>query len=85
MALAAELGFDLFDRRSGRRIQTVEADRSAFLTKHFHADFADPTNFDLVVNTAALGAAGACSTVRAALDKLSAPASRWPVRPLTRR
>ncbi len=27
--------------------------------KHFHADFADPTTFDMVLNTAVLGIQGA--------------------------
>jgi cytidylate kinase len=65
----------LSERDARRRIQTVEADRSAFLAKHFHADFGDPTSFDLVVNTAMLGVVGACSTIRAALERLPAPAT----------
>jgi cytidylate kinase len=57
-----------------RRITSVEADRKAFIMKHFHSDFADPATFDLVVNTAVLGVEGACRAARAALEKLPARA-----------
>jgi cytidylate kinase len=60
----------LADRDARRRIVTVEAERKAVLMKHFHADFADPTTFDVVVNTAVLGTSGACGAVRAAVEKL---------------
>lgn len=63
----------LGERDARQRIVTVEADRKAFLMKHFHADFADPTTFDLVVNTAVLGTGGACDSIRAAFSKLRAP------------
>jgi len=60
----------LTDRDARRRIVTVEAERKAFLMKHFHADFADTTTFDIVVNTAVLGTSGACGAVRAAVERL---------------
>jgi cytidylate kinase len=62
----------LGEREARRRIVSVEADRKAFLMKHFHVDFADPTTFDLVVNTAALGVEGACRAVATAARALSA-------------
>jgi cytidylate kinase len=62
----------LSEREARHRIVTVEADRNAFLMKHFHADLADLTNFDMVVNTAVLGVEGACGTIRAALERLPA-------------
>jgi cytidylate kinase len=62
------------DRLARRRIVAVEAERKAFLMKHFHTDFADPTTFDIVVNTAVLGIAGACGAVRAAVERLPRPA-----------
>jgi cytidylate kinase len=62
----------LSEREARHRIAAVEADRKAFLMKHFHADLADPANFDLVVNTAVLGIEGACGTIRAALERLPA-------------
>jgi cytidylate kinase len=60
----------LSERDARRRITSVEADRKAFIMKHFHSDFADPATFDLVVNTAVLGVDGACRAARAALEKL---------------
>jgi cytidylate kinase len=65
----------LSERDARRRIVTVEADRKAFLMKHFHADFADPTTFDIVVNTIVLGISGACLAVRAAAERLPARAT----------
>jgi cytidylate kinase len=62
----------LSDRAARRRIQEVETSRRAFLAKQFHAEFAEPTDFDLVVNTAALGVEGACVVVRDALRLLPA-------------
>jgi len=62
----------LGERDARQRIVTVEADRKAFLMKHFHADFADPTTFDLVVNTAVLDIQGACGAIRAAVERLPA-------------
>jgi len=57
----------LGEREARRRVIDVEADRRAFLMKQFHAEFAEPTGFDLVVNTSALGLEGAAGAVRAAL------------------
>jgi cytidylate kinase len=57
----------LSEREARRRIVEVEADRRAFLMKQFHAEFADPTGFDVVVNTAALGLESAASLVREAV------------------
>jgi cytidylate kinase len=62
----------LSEREARHRIAVVEADRKAFLMKHFHADLADPANFDLAVNTAVLGVEGACGAIRAALERLPA-------------
>jgi cytidylate kinase len=60
----------LSEREARHRIATVEGDRRAFLLKHFHADLADPTHFDLVVNTAVLGVEGACGAIQAALARM---------------
>jgi cytidylate kinase len=57
------------EREARRQIQAVEADRKAFLMKHFHADFADPTHFDLVVNTSLMGIANTCAAIRAAAER----------------
>ncbi len=60
----------LSGRAARTRIEEVEASRRAFLAQHFQRAFADPTDFDLVVNTAALGVEGACAIVRDALRVL---------------
>jgi cytidylate kinase len=60
------------EREARRRIVTVEADRGAFLMKHFHSNFADPSTFDVVVNTAVLGVAGACAAIRTAVERMPA-------------
>ena len=59
----------LSERDARRRIEEVEDDRHAFILMHYHAEFADPTAYDLVVNTAALGLDGSIAAVRAALGK----------------
>jgi cytidylate kinase len=57
----------LTERDARRRIEEVESDRHAFIRTHYHAEFADPTAYDVVLNTAALGLDGATAVVRAAL------------------
>jgi cytidylate kinase len=57
----------LSERDARRRIVEVESNRHAFILMHYRVEFADPTAFDLVVNTAALGLDGATAAVRAAL------------------
>jgi cytidylate kinase len=65
----------LAEREARRRIQEVEADRRAFLIRHFHAELDDPTQFDLVVNTALLGIEDACAAIRAAAERVQARAT----------
>ena len=60
------------ERDARRQIQAVEADRKAFLMKHFHTDFDDPVHFDLVVNTSFLGIANSCAAIGAAVESLAA-------------
>lgn len=43
--------FGLTEKDAERRIIKTESDRQAFVRKYFYADIADPTNYDLVVNT----------------------------------
>jgi hypothetical protein len=62
------------ERQARRQIVTVEADRRAFLMQHFHADFGDPSGFDLVVNTSVLGVEGACRIVGSAALELASRA-----------
>jgi cytidylate kinase len=58
------------EEEARRQIRSVEADRRAFLLKHFHAELEAATDFDLIVNTSVLGVAGAAATVRAACEAL---------------
>ena len=62
----------LSERDARRQIQVVEADRKAFLMKHFHTDIDDPAHFDLVVNTKLLGIARSCAAIGAAVESLMA-------------
>jgi hypothetical protein len=61
----------LGERQARRRIVTVEAEWRAFLMQHFHTEFADPTTFDLVVNTAVIGVEGACRAIRNTVPALA--------------
>ncbi len=64
--LAAETG--LSRREAQERIRMEEAERRAFLQKHFHADLGDPEAFDVVVNTHGLGVEGAVEAIKGALS-----------------
>lgn len=64
-AVAAEAGLNRYE--ASRKIEAEEAERRAFLKKHFHADLDDPEAFDLVVNTHVLGTDGAVEAIKAAL------------------
>ncbi len=69
----------LADREARRRILEVEADRRAFLIKHFHADFAVPADFDVLVNPAVLGIEGSVRVVLTALSALPVRSSTHPL------
>jgi cytidylate kinase len=58
----------LSDRDARRRIASVDSDRRAFILAHYHEEFADPTLFDVVVNTAAVGIEVASVMIGAALE-----------------
>jgi cytidylate kinase len=62
----------LSERDARRRIQLVESDRRAFLLKYFHAEFAAPADFDLVVNPESLGIDGCVGCIRSALERMPA-------------
>jgi len=49
-----------------RYVYKTEADRNAFLRKHFHANWTDSGYYDLIVNTGSLNIEGAIVVVRAA-------------------
>ena len=50
-----------------RHIVRTESDRRAFIRKYFNADIANPTNYDLVINTGSLEIDKAVGAVIAAL------------------
>ncbi len=60
--------FDVAAQDAKRRIVRTESDRRAFIRKYFNADIADPINYDLVINTGALGIDNAVNAVVAALS-----------------
>lgn len=70
--LAAEKG--LTERDSRARLAELESGRRAFVSKHFHQDADDVCQFDLVVNTAALGVEGAVAALAACVGSRPAAA-----------
>ncbi|MGD8991923.1 MAG: cytidylate kinase-like family protein [Desulfobacterales bacterium] len=59
--------FDLLPNEAKRRVLQTESDRRGFIRKYFNADIADPTNYDLVINTATLNLDDAANVISAAL------------------
>jgi len=59
--------FDISVEDAKRRVMRTESDRRAFIRKYFNADIADPTNYDLVVNTATLKVDDAVKVISSAL------------------
>jgi cytidylate kinase len=59
----------LSERSARERIAQVDGEREAFLRRHFHAPFADPSLFDLVVNAGDMGVTGAVTAIEAALQR----------------
>ena len=62
--------FDLSPAEAKRRVIKTESNRKAFIRKYFNADIADPTNYDLVINTDTLTVDNAVDVVGAALGCL---------------
>jgi cytidylate kinase len=59
----------LSDHEARVRIAQVDGEREAFLRRHFHAAFTDPSLFDLVVNTGDIGVPTAASIIETALAR----------------
>ena len=59
--------FDLSSEDAKRRVMQTESDRRGFIRKYFNADIADPTNYDLVINTATLNIDDAVKVISSAL------------------
>jgi cytidylate kinase len=62
--------FNLSQDEAKRRVIKTESNRKAFIRKYFNADIADPTNYDLVINTDTLTVDNAVDVVGAALGCL---------------
>lgn len=56
-------------KEARRRIRRTESNRKAFIRKHFHADIADPVNYDLVINTGSMTIETAVKTIIGALGR----------------
>ncbi|MBI5240221.1 MAG: cytidylate kinase-like family protein [Elusimicrobia bacterium] len=63
-SLSRRLGLGPEEAR--RRILQVEADRRAFILKHFHRDLTDPTAYDLTLNTEEAGGTDTVDAIRLA-------------------
>ena len=50
------------------RVLQTEADRKAFIRKYFHADIAEPINYDLVINTGQLTIEAAVDAIQSCID-----------------
>ena len=59
--------FGISKEDAKRRVMRTGSDRRAFIRKYFNADIADPTNYDLVINTATLKLDDAVNVISAAL------------------
>ena len=62
--------FNLPENEAKRRVIKTESNRKAFIRKYFNADIADPTNYDLVINTETLSVGNAVDVIGAALGCL---------------
>ena len=59
--------FDISPEDAKRRVLRTESDRRAFIRKYFNADIADPTNYDLIINTATLNLDDSVNVISSAL------------------
>lgn len=62
--------FKLSPDEAKRRVIKTGSNRKAFIRKYFNADIADPTNYDLVINTETLTVDNAVDVIGAALGCL---------------
>jgi cytidylate kinase len=63
--------FNLSPDEAKRRVIKTESNRKAFVRKYFNADIADPTNYDLLINTQTLSVDNAVEVIGAALGCLA--------------
>lgn len=62
--------YNLSPEEAKRRVIKTESDRKAFIRKYFNADIANPTNYDLIINTETLTVDNAVDVIGAALGCL---------------
>ena len=62
--------FNLSQEEAKRRVIKTESNRRAFIRKYFNADIAEPTNYDLVINTDTVSVDNAVDVIGAALECL---------------
>ena len=62
--------FNLTQDQAKRRVIKTESNRKAFIRKYFNAEIAEPTNYDLVINTDTLRVDNAVDVIGAALGCL---------------
>jgi len=55
--------FNVSADESRRRILRTESDRRAFTRKYFHANIADPANYDIIINTASIDIENAVNAI----------------------
>lgn len=70
---------NLEPRAAGKRLDEIDASRETFVRRHFHCDPEDPTCYDLVVDSDALGLEGAAEIICHAAELRGLTRSR-PVR-----
>ena len=61
--------FKLSAEDAKSRIIKTESDRRAFIRKYFHSDIAEPSNYDLIVNTGTVAIEDAVKTICCAIGK----------------
>jgi len=62
--------FGMTEKDANRRVIRTESDRQAFVRKYFNADIAEPTNYDLIINTDTLSVPQAVDVIAAAMGCL---------------
>ena len=59
--------YELDMEEAETRVMRTDSNRKAFVRKYFHADIADPANYDMILNSATMGIEGAVKTLCAAV------------------
>jgi cytidylate kinase len=59
---------DISREAARRRVDQLDSERRSYIQQHFHAEMLDPTNYDLVINTAGLSREAVLDTIQAAWE-----------------